>query len=293
MTPTPATAALPDRIPFWKMSGSGNDFIVLDNRDGLLPPDAIAPFARRACRRRLAVGADGVVLIGWAGTPAADFRWRYVNADGSEGELCGDAAMCGARFAYLNGIAPATCTFETASGLVRAHVNPDPACDDVAIAIADPGPLHRDLAVLVAGQEHRLHAIRVGVPHAVLVRKDGTSPPPDDFVAWSRDVRRHPVFAPDGTNVDELTVGADGTLRMRTYERGVEDETLACGTGAVACAVVATALGLAAPPVPILTAGGLPLTVDFVWDGAGASRVSLTGSARVVATGAIWREALA
>src|SRR3712207_5197168 len=109
------------------MSGSGNDFVVIDNRDGRLPPELACGFTRAVCRHRLSVGADGVVLIARAGEPGVDFTWRYVNADGSDGEMCGNGAMCGARFAVLNGIAPHACTFRTESGLVRAWVDEDPA----------------------------------------------------------------------------------------------------------------------------------------------------------------------
>ncbi len=119
------------RIPFTKMSGSGNDFVVIDNLSGLIASDEVRDFTRKVCRHRLSVGADGVVLIEepdattLPGEESAHFRWRYINADGSDGEMCGNGAICGARFAYLNGIAPAECVFQTPSGLVCARVDPD------------------------------------------------------------------------------------------------------------------------------------------------------------------------
>src|SRR5215208_2215923 len=121
-------------IPFWKMSGSGNDFVVIDNRAGVLPSDRAAAFTRSVCRRRVSVGADGVVLIEESTDPGAHFTWRYINADGSDGEMCGNGAMCGARFAVLHEIAPARCRFQTPSGIVEADV-PDASSPLVRIAI--------------------------------------------------------------------------------------------------------------------------------------------------------------
>jgi diaminopimelate epimerase len=296
--PAAAQAAPAAPIPFWKMSGSGNDFVVIDNRAGLLSLERVAAFARAVCRRRVSLGADGVVLIedpvpAGPSEPAADFRWRYVNADGSDGELCGNGAMCGARFAVLRGVAPPACRFQTPSGPVRATVADDPTDPFVRIAIEDPGPILPPRPVEVEGRRLAPVPIQVGVPHAVLVVDDPDAfAGPEEFVRIGRAVRRHAAFAPAGTNLNVIGLGADGALRMRTYERGVEDETLACGTGAVASAVVATGLGLVAPPVTVVTSSGLPLRVEFAWDGGRARDVTLAGQARIVATGEIWPEAL-
>jgi diaminopimelate epimerase len=282
-----------DRIPFFKMSGSGNDFVVIDNRAGLVPAGSEGELTRLLSRRRLSVGADGLVLIEPADPASiADFRWRYINADGSEGEMCGNGAMCGARFAYLNGIAPAKCTFQTESGLMRAEVDPDKSRYCVTLNMVEPGPIKHDLAITAAGHDLTLHALQVGVPHAVLIVPDADAfPVHGTFNDLGRAVRLHEAF-PAGTNLNVITILNGQTLRMRTYERGVEDETLACGTGAVACAVVATALGLVTTPVAVITSGGPTLTVAFTWDGSRALDVHLTGQARVIATGEIWPEAL-
>jgi diaminopimelate epimerase len=282
------------RIPFFKMSGSGNDFLVIDNREGIIPPEAAVHFARAVCRRRVSVGADGVVLIERA-RPAdgADFRWRYVNADGSDGEMCGNGAMCGARFAVLQGIAPPRCVFQTASGLVRAEVDPDPTIADVRIAIADPGPIRPGIEISAFGHSLNLHAISVGVPHAILIVDDvDTFVLTTEFVPLGRAIRYHHEFAPAGTNFDAIERLDGHALRVRTYERGVEDETLACGTGAVASAIVATTLGLVTPPVTVITSSGLPLTVAFTWNGTHVTSVTLTGEARVISTGELGPEAL-
>jgi diaminopimelate epimerase len=281
------------RIPFFKMNGSGNDFVVIDNRTGLVPVGCEGEFTSLVSRRRLAVGADGIVLIETPDpTSDADFRWRYINADGSEGEMCGNGAMCGARFAYLNDIAPATCTFDTESGPIHAEVDPDHDGLRVSIAMVQPGPIQHDLMISAAGHDLTLHAVQVGVPHAVLIVPDTDAfPPHGTFNEVGRAVRLHSAF-PAGTNLNVITIRDRQTIRMRTYERGVEDETLACGTGAVASAIVATALDLVAPPVTVITSSRRPLTVDFTWDGTRAHNVTLAGEARVVATGEIWPDAL-
>jgi diaminopimelate epimerase len=207
--------------------------------------------------------------------------------------MCGNGAMCGARFAVLHGIAPRAHCFRTESGLVHATVACDPDDARVRIAIADPGPLCRDQSITVEGQEITLHAILVGVPHAVIVVPDVDAfAPGASLTTIGRASRHHPAFAPAGTNVNVITVRNRQTVRMRTYERGVEDETLACGTGAVASAIVATALGLTTPAVDVVTSSGRILTVDFVEYAGGVTRVTLGGEARIIVRGAIGSEAL-
>ncbi len=282
-------------VPFWKMSGSGNDFVVVDNRAGVVPLARAGAFARRVCERRVSIGADGVVLIdgvaaGEPGAGEAHFRWTYFNADGSEGELCGNGAMCGARFAVLHGIAPGRCRFQTPSGIVAAEV-PDADKPLVRIEIADPGPIGQEVWIEVEDRDLALRPVRVGVPHAVVVVNDVDAfADAASFWRIGRGVRCHAAFAPAGTNVDVIAVVDGQTLRMRTYERGVEDETLACGTGAVASAMVAVAAGVVTRPVTVGTSGGLPLEVDFRSEGGRVSGVTLAGQARVVASGVLWEE---
>lgn len=151
-------------IPFTKMTGSGNDFVVIDHRELLLAEEEIAPFTRAACRRGLGLGADGVILIEPSTRPGVDFRWRYLNADGSVGEMCGNGAMCGARFATRHGIAPATCRFETGAGDVVATVRDD---GRVTLRMADPGPLLTPVTVAAEGRCDHFRRVTVGVPHAV------------------------------------------------------------------------------------------------------------------------------
>lgn len=294
MTTPHSRLTLPERVPFWKMSGCGNDFVVVDNRAGIIPADRASVFTRAVCRHRISVGADGVVLIQAAAPGSgADFDWRYINADGNDGEFCGNGAVCGARFAYLNGIAPARCAFSTASGLVRAEVSETPGDCRVKIAIADPGPIALNLDVELCGTIHTLHAIRVGVPHAVMFVDDADHFLPGvEFVAFGRAARHHPAFAPAGVNLNMISLRDDGAIRMRTYERGVEDETLACGSGSIASAITATALGLARSPARVITSSGRSLFPEFDWDGASARNVRLGGEGRVIAVGEIWPDAL-
>lgn len=283
-------------IPFVKMSGSGNDFVVIDNRSGILPQEEIPSFTQMVCRRRLSIGADGVVLIERPNLGEdVDFRWRYINADGSEGELCGNGAMCGARFAVLNGIARDECRFLTPSGVIEAQVSCDPGDPSVRIAIGDPGPVTHGIDVAVGEMPIQFSSIQVGVPHAVTFVPD-----PDTFFlagsgafnAFGRAVRFDPAFAPVGTNVNVAGVRDRHTLRMRTYERGVEDETLACGTGAVASAITAASLDLVEAPVSVIVSSGRALTVDFRWDGERAHEVTLGGNAYIIVRGTIGPDAL-
>ncbi|HWK81521.1 MAG TPA: diaminopimelate epimerase [Thermomicrobiales bacterium] len=298
--PTIQDTALPATpVPFTKMHGSGNDFIVIDHRQPAIAPGEEAAFVRAACQRRTGIGADGVVFIEPVEADApdasvADFRWRYVNADGTEGEMCGNGAMCGARFAVLNGIAPAACAFQTPSGLVRAEV--DLQGTGVRLAMVDAGPYVAPHAVQTSIGVLEVASIPVGVPHAVIVVEDADAwPPLGTFEAIGRELRVHPAFAPAGTNVNVISPLGPNRIRMRTYERGVEAETLACGTGAVASAIAASQQGFVDParPVAVLASGGWPLTVACAWDEATrmARGISLTGRAVVVARGELDPEA--
>ena len=271
------------KILFWKMSGSGNDFILIDNRSGIVSIDGIGPLVRKVCARGLSVGADGLILIG--PSQKADFAWRYYNADGGEAEMCGNGSRCAARFAYLTGIAPSpSMRFETAAGIIEAEVHEERA----RVKLTEPAGLRLGLKIRVEGKEFEGHFLNTGVPHLVI--------PVDsveglDVVELGRAARYHPQFSPKGTNVNFVAVQDPKAVRIRTYERGVEGETLACGTGAVAAALVLGALDRTASPVSMQTRGGILLNVDFAWDGQRFSNVHLEGDARVVFVGEMWAEA--
>jgi diaminopimelate epimerase len=273
-------------VPFWKMTGSGNDFVVIDHRAPMLEPDAIPAFARAVCRRGVAIGADGVVLIETSARSDADFRWRYINADGSDGEMCGNGAMCGARFAVLNGFATSPTRFLTPDGIVTAEID-DQHVPQACISVSDPGPIRR-VAVEVEGRKLAFHAMQMGVPHAVTIVEDADAfADAVTFDDIGRAVRHHDTFAPTGTNANVIHRIDGHTIRLRTYERGVEAETLACGTGAVASAIVARFEGLVDQPVTVITSSGRPLTAGWREHDGTVSNVWLGGEARVIATGTL------
>ena len=271
-----------DQVPFAKMSGSGNDFIIIDNRPRVLPESKIAAFIAGVCRRRLSAGADGVILI--EASETADFRWRFFNSDASLAEMCGNGARCAARFAFLQGICGARLRFETGAGLVEAQVEGM----RVRVKMTDPQDLRLDIRIDLASGPLTVSSINTGVPHAVVLT-DGVEGV--DVAGVGREIRFHPQFAPAGTNANFISKESPGGIAIRTYERGVEGETLACGTGAVAGALVAAGkLGLTSP-VSVRTAGGEHLTVYFENRSGFYRDVYQEGDARLIYTGVLHPEA--
>lgn len=270
-------------LPFCKMSGAGNDFIIIDHRKPLIPEAGMAEFARLVCRRRFSVGADGLFLL--EPSNIADFKWRFFNADGSEAEMCGNGARCVARFAYMHGIAAARMRFETLAGIIEAMV----ADTQVTVTMTPPHSFRFDLPVEVGGRQFVVHSVDTGVPHIVVFVDQIDKV---EVAALGRQLRYHPQFAPAGTNVNFL--GRQGEeFCIRTYERGVEDETMACGTGVVAGALVAAFKGLAASPVEMVTSGGVALKVQFTGSPQeGVDRVLLSGPAHLIYRGELTAEAL-
>ena len=253
-------------IPFVKMSGTGNDFIIIDHRDPFINEADQSEFARIVCRRKFSVGADGLILI--ENSETADFRWQFYNGDGSEAEMCGNGARCAARFAFEKNIAPATMRFETTAGEIEAFVLGGPG-ESVKIRLTAPEDLRLNIPVTVGSMEQTLHFINTGVPHTVVLVNDAGDVP---VAAWGRDIRFHETFQPAGTNTNFAQVISNDTLMVRTYERGVEGETMACGTGAVASALIAAYLEQAKPPVTVITSGGEELTIHFSFTGEGNDR---------------------
>lgn len=279
-------------IPFFKMTGSGNDFILIDNRSRLIEGDrAQRELARKACRSKLSVGADGLILI--EEDPEVDFKWRFYNADGSEAEMCGNGARCAARFAFVTGIVPGQrMAFRTLAGIIDAEIRGD----RVKIRTTAPHGLETDLLLQGANREFSLDFINTGVPHAVHFVESGAELEQADVFNWGRELRFHPRFQPAGTNVNFVHLRDTHHLTIRTYERGVEGETLACGTGSIASALVAAARCRAESPVDVLTRSGETLTIYFAHTrdtGEGSfSDVCLEGDARVVYEAELWDETL-
>lgn len=199
-------------VPFVKMSGTGNDFILVDHRKPLLPREKMAEFARLVCRRRFSVGADGLIFI--EPSEAADFKWLFFNADGSEAEMCGNGARCAARFAYLYGIAPAHLRFETIAGIIEANV----ADVNVSILMTEPRNFRLHRTARLQDRTVALHSVDTGVPHAVVFVDDYDGL---DVTETGRAIRFHGDFMPSGTNVNFVRPLENGALQVRTYERGV------------------------------------------------------------------------
>ncbi len=270
-------------IPFVKMSGTGNDFILIDHRRPAIHPEAMAEFAALVCRRKFSVGADGLILI--EDSEQADFRWRFFNGDGSVAEMCGNGARCAARFAYMQGIAPARMRFETIAGIIEAAVSDI----EVAVRMTTPKDLQLQQTIEVEGEQLDLHSVDTGVPHAVCFVENVDQ---IDVCDLGSKVRHHEAFMPAGTNVNFVGRTKHG-YKVRTYERGVEDETLACGTGATAAALIAALTDKAKSPVTIITSGGDTLTISFdLTDVPGADNVFLKGPAHLIYKGELTSEAL-
>lgn len=258
---------------FTKMNGAGNDFVLVDNRrlDLKLTGEVIA----RLCDRHRGVGADGLLAVEPSST-GADFRMRYYNADGGEAEMCGNGARCFGRFAArLLAHAPASLSFDTGAGLIRAGFSGDL----VTIAMSEPHGHRAPRDLEVAGARMRVHFLNTGVPHAVVFVDDLEAV---DVARLGAALRHHQAFAPQGTNANFAHATSPGNLVLRTYERGVEAETLACGTGVCAAALLHHLDAGASSPVSVQVRGGDSLDVSF---DSNLKNVTLTGPADFVFEG--------
>ncbi len=269
-------------IEFFKMSGSGNDFILIDNRDDALPVVDVVEFVKILCARKGSVGADGLILI--EKSRLADFRWRFFNADGSEVDMCGNGGRCAARFAYLQGIAGERLSFETGAGIIDATVKGT----TVKLRLTDPRQPEFDYPLSAPEGALTVSSINTGVPHVVHFVDDL-----EHFAVFAtgRMIRYHEHYQPAGTNANFVQVVDGHTIRVRTYERGVEDETLACGTGSVASALISSGKGLVASPVDVLVQSGEVLKIYFEKTETGFKNVYLEGGTKVVYQGSLWEEA--
>jgi len=291
---------VPKKIPFMKLSGAGNDFIVVDNRNRAVDPGKMSAFVTSVCTRHLSVGADGLIFIEKA--PKAHFRWRFYNNDGGKADFCGNGARCVARFAYLKRIAPKKMRFEGTAGVVEAMVDgesvtvrvPDPTGLRLNIRLDIPPTRRRNTGQAAPSQPSHMgmtlegHAINTGVPHFVYFVHDTSTA---EVIGLGRQIRHHPAFKPAGTNVDFVEVVDRRTIRIRTYERGVEDETLACGSGAIASALVAAVVHKVESPVAVVPLSRRPMAVSFRMDGNRFADVALTGEARAVYEGEMYPDA--
>ena len=269
-------------IEFFKVSGSGNDFIIIDNRDRIIDEKNLKNFVANVCRRKMSVGADGLILVEESGS--VDFKWRFFNSDGSQPEMCGNGARCAARFAYLNKIAGSKMSFETIAGIVSAEVKND----RVKIKITDPSDLKTDYILDLENGPLSLSSVNTGVPHVVIVADNLDDV---EVVRLGREIRFHKRYAPSGTNVNFIHQQKDGMVAIRTYERGVEDETLACGTGSVAAAVVTASISGIKSPINVMTRSGNSLCIYFKEKEGKFYDTYLEGDALIIYKGELWEDA--
>lgn len=261
-------------LRFAKLSGAGNDFVVIDRRGVTI--DDPASLAIAVCTRRLSIGADGMILL--EPSEAETFRMRYFNADGSEADFCANGTRCAARYAHHIGLAPEEMTIATGAGRVDARV----ISNEIELTLQPPRdwqpdrPLETRAAGTVEGS-----AMIVGVPHYVIFDRSG------DF--WTRpidaigsEIRRHPDLGDAGANVNFVRVDAPDAISVRTWERGVEGETMACGSGVTASVAAAALNGMVRSPVTVRTRSGIVLTVSFVREEDRIGSMTLRGDARIV-----------
>lgn len=273
-------------LTFYKMSGSGNDFILVDNRTNIIKPEAAPELARSLCRRKVSVGADGLILI--ENDQEVDFSWRFFNADGSSAEMCGNGGRCVARLANMLDICGTSLSFRTRAGIIGAEL----LGSRVKLQMTKPFDLRLDQELEVNGQRVATHFVNTGVPHTVFILDTPDELEEQDVVGQGRSVRYHSHYAPAGTNVNFFALLGQRAIALRTYERGVEDETLACGTGATAVALVGVAKGMVEPPVDVHTRSGETLTIYFDATEELPDEVYMEGEATLIYQGQLWEEAL-
>lgn len=276
-------------IPFTKMQGCGNDFILLDNRQQIFPESTLATLSRKLCQRRMGIGANGVLLT--ETSEHASIKMRYFNADGSEGEMCGNGARCLAYYAYQQQMVGTQLSFETLDGYYQAEILPHNqvrlSFPDIPLSVVKLNQIIPDKYRKPWITSH-YHYIWSGVPHVVVFnasyQSDIFSIPNDSFTHWGRAFRQDALFMPQGTNINLVEKTEEHHLNIRTYERGVEEETLACGTGATGAAILYSLLNKISPPIDFQAQGG-NLSIDFKVDTQNIKGITLTGNALKVYEG--------
>lgn len=264
------------RLEFWKMNGAGNDFILIDNRSQniKLVPNQIV----RLCHRHKGIGADGIILLIPCKSGKADWAWEFYNSDGSFAEMCGNGARCFAKFIQkLTGVNNKV-SFETGAGVITAYYKGD----NVSINMTQPKDLRLNINLQLKNGKQTAHFINTGVPHTVVFSDSLENL---DVKSLGAEIRYHKFFAPRGTNANFVQITGDSAIRVRTYERGVENETLACGTGITASALISSILHNFKPPVKVLVQSGDTLEVSFEKSNDEFKNVVLTGPAEFVFNG--------
>lgn len=272
-------------IHFSKMTGAGNDFVVVDNRELVIQdPER---FAKTVCDRRYGIGGDGVLLV--ERSTKADFTMKYYNADGSCGGMCGNGGRCIAQFAKSIGIVEENkLAFEALGHVYSGTIDHD----IVSLRMKDPSATSLGEKIDVDGMIITVNFVDTGSPHCVILEQENPSLLRPDFSTaeifhLGRKLRYHQRYAPDGANINFVQLIDTTSIKIRTYERGVEDETLACGTGSIASAVVAAMLKKCASPVKVHTRSNEILTISFLTREKEISEVTLKGTAQLVFQGSI------
>lgn len=260
-------------VDFTKMNGAGNDFVLIDNRDRSI--QLKEEQVQRICNRQRGVGADGLLLLVPCDTGKADWAWEFYNSDGTTAAMCGNGARCFARFIERVVGKNGDVSFETGAGVIRGRFDGD----IVTVDLTEPHGLQLDETLHAAAGDLPVHSLDTGVPHAVVFVPDADQAMVREL---GREIRYHDHFAPNGTNVNFAQELEPGRIRVRTYERGVEGETLACGTGVTAAAIITSELKGFPPPITVQVQGGDTLEVLFDKDVDGNfTNVKLKGPADV------------
>jgi diaminopimelate epimerase len=265
-------------LDFVKMNGAGNDFILIDNRAGRikLTPEQVV----RLCHRQRGIGADGLFLLVPNTSGKADWSWEFYNSDGSTADMCGNGARCFARFVQSVAGAKDVTSFETGAGVIGATFQGA----RVTVNLTTPHDLRLNELVPASAGKLTVHSLNTGVPHAIVFVPDADQAMVQPLGA---ELRYHEHFKPKGTNVNFVQVLGPNHIRVRTYERGVEGETLACGTGVTAAALVASRVHQFTSPVKVQVQGGDTLEVSWTDSGDGFAEVKLNGPADFVFKGTI------
>jgi len=265
-------------VKFTKAVATGNDFVIIDTRE-LKPGGSYSKLAKKICDRKYGVGADGLLLI--EKSREADFTMRIFNPDGSEAEMCGNGSRCAALYAATKKIAKSVMRISTLAGVLNASVKKD----IIKVRLTDPKNIKWNLCLMIDKCPYKLNFVDTGVPHTIFFTKDLENVDVKNIGSF---IRNHGEFSPEGTNADFVEIIDGGNIRIRTYERGVEDETLACGTGAVAGAVISAEREKMKSPVIVHTRSGEKLKVHFEIVDGNFTNVYLEGKASLIYEGVVY-----
>ncbi|MDR3275515.1 MAG: diaminopimelate epimerase [Endomicrobium sp.] len=264
---------------FSKLTAAGNDFVLIDNRDNIITETDYSSLAKKLCDRKYSIGADGLILV--EKSICKDFKMKYFNSDGSYAAMCGNGGRSIAQFAYSLGIVNSRMIFETDAGVVNAEIL---SYDRVKLDLYNPKDLKLNIKIEADDKKFNGDFINTGVPHVIIFIDDIED---IDVIKYGKIIRHHKIFAPEGTNVNFVKVIQNNTLLVRTYERGVEDETLACGTGITASSIISVIKDFTKSPVNIIARGGDLLSASLRKAGSEINSVVLEGPALIAFKGTV------